>query len=662
MISPKRWRLAFRLAVLGLGASRNRTITAVVALAVGVGAVALRPATSSPDLRAALLTSGFAFIIVTALALQSSPVAPQRRNEQLLDVLGAPSLDRRRVHVAEQLVIGLPATALGLIGGALVAFVRGDHLAIVLALLGGLVLPVVLAWLEIAQGFPARAGGPRPNRDRSQMVQIVYAGAGTMLIVVGTVVPASSTSFDQLSWSLWPGLLLVAGGLSVLTTLLLPHVARLLTRFAPFPAARLAGRFSLRTSGGTVAAVRLTAMATVWVVVLSILGASFTAREAQRRASLPVRQITVGLHDDEVIVSEPVTYFGLVGDQVRVDLPALTEQLPGAVVADLRTPSQPFDTGEAPAATAGLPLLLVDTPPGATRLSRGTVALATPDALRALGLERFAPAVNEGQALALDPQMVNAAGQVALTSPSIGPENEHVSVELPAVVVSPDRAATHLPSALVAPEVFARTHPGVELDQGLSLGVVVRLPHAATDREIATVRDAAGSLLQVDAGATIDHERLDATRLDAADGVLAERGERQAAIYSISVLVLAAALLALRFATLANRADDEALALLGARRSTRRAVEAWRATLLTVTGVAMGLATGVAASAAGLAIYNRESRFNTAVLLPPIPFRFPAELAMLAAVPFLAGLLTLVATAGRHLGAKPPPRLVVRDT
>lgn len=655
-----RWRLALRLALRGLAASRNRTASAIVALGIGVAAIAIRPAAVS--LHRALLVSGLVFIIATALALQSSPVEQQRRNERLLVLLGASSVARRRVHLAEQLLVSLVATILGLIVGALLAFVRGDQLSVLTAVMGGVVLPALLAWLEIAQGFPARPGLPRTTLALSPVKQGGYTLAGLTLIGFGTVLPAGSTTYNDLGWTLWPGLLLVATGLSLLTSVVRPYLVGLVAGRAPFPGVRLAARFSRRTWAGEAAAVRVTAMATVIVVALSILGAGFTAREDRRRAAFPVHQITVGLHDNEVVVTDPTAFPGITANGARLDVAALRKRLPNALVDTLTTPTRPL--GGDPESTGGpsVPALEVVTPPGRTRLSQGTMAIATPEVLQALGLQRFTSDLDDGRALALDPQMVDAAGTIALTPSRLASDATSRPVHVPAIVVSPDRAASRLPSVLISSRSLTELPAGMDLGQTATLGIVVSLPGPATEREVAIVRAATGPDADVAAGGTVDHERLDATRLDAADSVLRQRSDRSAAIFSMSALVLAAALLALRFATLANRSDDEVLALLGARRTTRRAVEAWRAGLMTATGVALGLTTGVAASAAGLAIYNHHSRFTQATPLPPIPFQLPAELAILGALPVAAALLALAATAGKHLGTRPPQRLVVRDT
>jgi hypothetical protein len=285
--------------------------------------------------------------------------------------------------------------------------------------------------------------------------------------------------------------------------------------------------------------------------------------------------------------------------------------------------------------------------------------------LAALGLQRFAPDLAAGRALALDPSAVVDDRVVLDAVPSAAPGWHQ---ELPAVVVQHRVVPQYLPAVLLPRPVVGRLWATVPkgnewraaepsmLVVGRARGfepaevrAVVRAVREVPDPLVDDTRLAAGPLAvrlgNAEVGGILELGRLDASY----SVVLDSPGDvRLAVVLAVVVSVLALAV-ALRLAALTGRPDDELLDVLGADRSTLRRAAAGQALVLGLLAVPIGTLAGVIATAVGLAGYNGSGRVHDGVALPPIPFDVPGALVVGALlVPLVAAGLAWLASVRRR--------------
>jgi hypothetical protein len=282
------------------------------------------------------------------------------------------------------------------------------------------------------------------------------------------------------------------------------------------------------------------------------------------------------------------------------------------------------------------------------------VVLATPDLVRALGLERFEADLAQGRALVLDPNVMTgdfSSVDLRMSGSILDPgAPEGARVSLSAIEVEEFASATRLPAVIVGEQTFQEEF-GIGADRILR-GAVVRLPHPASRAEVDAIAAAVPPSVSstVLRGDDVDVEVREEGRLDESGSVFIRSStEALGGVLLVGALGLAALLVGLRFAALANRAEDDLFEVAGAPSSTLRRITAWQGALVTVVGVVLGFAVGLAGTASGIARYNASGRGE----LPPIPFGVPTPLLVGLVVLPLAGAAVAWASAGRRPAIDP---------
>lgn len=648
------WSVAARLAIGGLRTTPARAAFTVVALAIGVALMAVDHDRSSVE--TTLMTLGVTVVVVTALGAARIPDPTRLRTSAMLDLVGARRSLRRRIVVVDVGLSAVMAVGLGVLLGVLASqLVGGAGHRWQPAVLIGLIVPTAVAAL-----VGNRDDGNLLPRTRSarrvRLSGTVRLLGAAFLVFSGVALPGSARSWFDLDLTLIPGLILIGVGLALIAPMLLAVAGRVLAGTAPRPSAHLAGRLAVDRRRALGPAACLVAAGTAAVVVQGVLGAGLVAREAHRRTSLPLR---AGTRSDQVIVdaasfrrlrpSSSLTIGPTQGAGLTLqEVARLRDAAPGAVVAPVvvpvmapGTPGQLNVGGRFFLALAAA--VSVDTRPDG---GSGRVALATPELLRALGLERFERDVTAGRALVLDQSVRVSHGIVTLSF--TGPQGANSgSARLPARVVGGAAIPTRLPAVVVAESALqSRVRIGPDRE---SFGAVVRLPHPASRADVDAIAAAVPENVVL-AGDAVDVERLEDTRLDAASSVVVRSSaDVIAGVLLVGFAGVVALVVGLRFAALAHRAEDDLFEVVGAPGATLRRIAAWQGALVTIVGVSLGAAVGLIGTASGIARYNSTGRDG----LPPIPFTVPGPLLFGLLLLPLAGAAVAWAAAGRRPAVDP---------
>jgi hypothetical protein len=548
------------------------------------------------------------------------------------------------------------AVGLGIVVGVLASQFVGHagHQWLAPALIGSIV-PIAVAALVGGRDDGSLLPRARSARRARISGTVRLLGAG-FLVLCGIALPGSARSWFDLDLTLVPGLILIGIGLALIAPMLLAAAGRVLATAAPRPSAHLAGRLAVDHRRALGPAACLVAAGTAAVVVQAVLGTGLVAREAHRRATLTLR---AGTRSDQVIVDAaalrrlgpytsvptgPPEDLGLTLQEIA----RLRDAAPGAVVAPVVVPmSAAAAQGQL---SVGAPLLLalgaaVSVDPRIDA-GNGRVALATPELLRALDLERFAREVTAGRALVLDRSVPVSNGMVTLSYTD--PEQLNTgSARMPALVVGGAAIPTRLPAVVVA-ESALRSQVKIGPDRA-TFGAVLRLPHPASRAEVDAIASAVPANVVL-AGDAVDVDRLEDTRLDAASSVVVRSSaDVVGGVLLVGLAGVVALLVGLRFAALAHRAEDDLFEVVGAPGATLRRIAAWQGALVTVVGVSLGAAVGLIGTASGIARYNSKGRGE----LPPIPFDVPGPLLVGLLVLPVAGAAIAWAAAGRRPAVDP---------
>jgi hypothetical protein len=641
--------VAVRLAWTNLRATPGREAFTAGALAVGIalmGGVRAEPA---------LVTVGVAVVVVTALGAARIPDPVRLRTAAMLSLVGASRSVRRRIVVVDVGVSALLAVGPGVLLSTVVSRIADDR---------GNAWPATPAAVGAAVVVAALVGGggeetvfrPLQGVGRARLTVLVRLAFAGPLVALGILAPGTARSWFDLDLTLIPGLVLVAIGLSLVAPMLLLAVGRLLARVGRRAGTHLAGSLVIDRRRALAPAACLVAAGTVVVVAQAVLGTGLAEREADRRATFDLRagtgaeQVTV-----EVGGRTGQGLFGLpapdpdsepysLSDE---DVAAIAAAAPEGIVAPYAVP---FTRASPQAAYISVPKVVPDEP---FDEDRNHVVLATPELLRALRLEAFEPDLAAGRALVLDPSVMSGDESVALWTSGVivDPNDNGVQVKsVPARLVDGFGNATRLP-AVIAPAPVLQETFGLGPDRILR-GAVVTLPHPASGAEVDAIASAVPPSLSstVLRGDTVDVDVREEGRLDASGSVfIRSSAEALGGVLLVGGLGLAALLVGLRFAALANRAEDDLFEVVGAPPSTLRRIAAWQGALVTVVGVVLGFAVGLAGTASGIARYNSSGRGD----LPPIPFGVPTPLLVGLVVLPLTGAAVAWASAGRRPAVDP---------
>lgn len=624
------WSVAARFAVGGLRSTPGRTAFTVVLLAIGAAVMAVDHNRESVEI--GLSTVGLTIVFVTALGAARIPDPVRLRTSAMLSLVGAPRSVRRRIAMVDGGLSGAMAVGPGLLLGWLASQfdgigTRGWSTVVWSCLVG----PVIIAALAGGRD-EATLVQPAQGAVRTRVPGPVRLICASVLVFLGIAIPGSAQDWFNLDLTLVPGLILVGTGLSLIAPMVFSTAGRGLARIARHPSARLAGSLAVDRRRALGPAACLVAAGSAAVVVQAVLGSGLATREADRQQKMSLR---AGTRSDQVIVHAETSDFLPLFSPTREgpaapfaavtlqDIAKLTSAAPpGSSVAPVVTP---VVAAGAPGNAGGLFLTALTLDQRSDSTNSG-VALATPELLRALRLERFAPDVAAGRALVLDPEVELRSGQVSLLINDPGVE-DLPSTPISARAVGGTGTPSRLPPVLVPESMLKRLAP-LATERVLT-GAVVRGTAPATAEEIGALRSAIPSAT-VMGGGDIDIERLEETRLDAAGSVLVRTSaDVVGGVLLVGLAGVVALVVGLRFAALAHRAEDDLFEVVGAPPAILRRISAWQGALVTLVGIGLGLPVGLIGTASGIARYNASGREG----LPPIPFEVPGLL--------LVGLLVL---------------------
>ena len=623
------WRVAARLAAGGVRTAPGRALLTVIALTIGVALMAVDQGRGSVE--ASAMTIGLTFVTVTALAAARIPDPARLRTSAVLDLVGSRPSIRRRIAMVDVGLSAVVAVGLGVPVGVLATQIDGgDGPRWQAAAVIGLLVPVVLAAL-VGGGYEVSLVRSARTASRARLSATARIIAAGILVLCGVALPGSARSWFDLDVTLVPGLFLVGMGLALIAPMLAAVAGQVLARAARWPSAHLAGALVRARRRALGPAVSLVAAGSAAVVVQSVLGAGLVARETHRRASLSVQ---AGTRADQVIIDAVSIPRSLVavsptsGPPAR-DYEAMTlEQVarvakaaPGAIVAPVVVPvSVPMSLGQVDVSPylSFFKAVSVD----GTDVGSGRVALATPQLTNALGLERFEGDLAAGRVLVLDPSVPVRNGVVRLTSGGTNGTGAG-SAFLPARVVGGPAIPTRVPAAIVAESALQSR--GLRIGtQRVTFGAVVRLSHPASEADVRAIASAVPAS-EVFAGDSVDVDRLERTRLDAASSVVVRSSaDVRRGVLLVGLAGVVALVVGLRFAALAHRAEDDLFEVVGAPSATLRRIAAWHGAIVTIVGVGLGLSVGLIGTAWGIARYNSSGRGA----LPPIPFDVPGLLVL----------------------------------
>lgn len=685
-----RIEVALEAARAGLRTNRRRTATAVTGLALAV-------AVTSAGWRAEALggggvITGALLLGVIAAAVAAAVDPRQLRASAVLDLGGATRGQRRLVVVLEALVLALAALPFGVVGGeAVVAVAGGRRAPLAGVVVVGLGVPVLVALFAgrartRVTAVDARGEGRHRARRLAPGGLAAEALVGVLAVWAGWALAASADDWFDLDLFLWPGLLLAGLGLGLLLPALVELVTAGLDRL-PWLVANVDGALLRSRRRLLTPALLLGTVAALAVAVHGVLGAGLAEREQRRHRYLDGFRFTAGLDADQVIVA-PGSLFGLEQQLAGLGVDGEPTSLPRLVdEAEAR-----LRAGYPGAEVTGIDLLPRVTAVGDPRLpdpDGRDVAVATPELLAALGLERYAPDLAAGRAVALDPTVVRGDGTALVELPSDGGSSGDVGVvdgggggdgfgvgvtqtmvvapagddgprgAVPAVVADLDAVPLRLPALLVPPGsgLPDGDEPVLDDRDGLAQGpnaLVVRLPGAVAPgdaRQMADLVRAGGGFTSTailptteveawagDAAETYpyDHGRLD----DTGTVGLRRPGEVRSAVAMVGLVALLGVFVTLRLAAVTRRSDEDVIEALGARPATLRRLAVLQATVLAALATSLGLGVGIALTRLGIGDYNRVGRFGSPDVLPPIPVVVPGALWVgLVAVPVVAGVV-----------------------
>jgi len=649
--------VALDAAAAGLRTNRRRTATAVagLALAVAVTSVAWR----AEALDGSGVVTGALLLAVISAAVAGAADPRQLRAAAVLDLAGATRAQRRLVVVLEALVLAAAALPFGIAAGEVaVAGTGGRRAPMAGVVVVGLAVPVVVALfagrartrVTAVDARGVASGGRRRPAARADVFRTVLGG---LAVWVGLTVASAAEDWFELDLMLWPGLLLVGLGLGLLLPAVIAQVADGLDRL-PWLAANIVGALLRARRRLLTPALLLGTVAALAVAVHGVLGAGLAEREARRQRYLDGFRFTAGLDADQVIVANPTL---TLLEQHLVD-PATEVVVLPRLVAEATARVQAEYPG---AEVTGVDFLPRVAAVGDLRLpdpDGRSVAVATPELLAALDLDRYAPDVATGWAVALDPTVVDddvarlrLHGDTDAASPA-GTDG----IFVPAVLADLDTVPLRLPALLVPPDTDLPDGDEPVLDgrDGIVQGpnaLVVRLDRPAGRDDAARIAGLVGAAgaapgaavhgeVAAWAGGTAERYPYENGRLDAAESVgLRRPGEVRVAVLLVGLVALLGLFVTLRLAAVTRRSDEDVVEALGAHPATLRRLAVVQATVLAVLTTSLGLGVGIALTRLGIGDYNRGGRHFGGEVLPPIPLVVPGALWWgLVAVPLVAGV------------------------
>jgi hypothetical protein len=581
-------------------------------------------------------------LLSTAAALADATSPRQREDAALLVRLGCPRLLIRLAAWATVLAtFGLPAGA-----AAWLVVVTGQSAA---GQSGAWLTALLLVGAGAATTCGTRLAAPAGTSSTDARTRTLgRLGLGCCLLAIGVALPTFADTGSDLDLALPLGLASGIVGLVVLAPLVAMSAASVLSRL-PTASARVAATSLRAQRRGLTIPVALVAAVALVLVVHSVLGSGLGRREHERVHALQrMGPATVGGGDRAVVVAWSLRVLGA-GEPKEADLAGLARAAgPGAIAAPI---SVLRATALPPGGVAGN----VTQANGLFSSTDGRpVALATPELLRALGLD---PAMAEGgRALVLDDRLLGRTGTVHLVgNDTSGPADRRgTGIRIDAIDAVPGELWAGLPGVLLPRAAVAAIDRAGGIDGqvvsdpgGVDTDAVVRFTGPPTARAVAALEGSGTEAVR--GGTAVDLTEQD--RTDRAVSVWVRDGaDVRELAQGMVVLAVAGLVVALGALRLATRRDDALLAQLGARRRTLLAVSAWRGLAIAGAGAVIGTAVGLGATALGLARYDRRTRFAAEVVLAPIGWHVPALVwwAILA-IPALAAMaaMVLAATAGR---------------
>lgn len=561
-------------------------------------------------------------VLVAVAATLASAVDPRQRSEgELLVRQGCPrTVLRLAAWLAATTTVAIPAATVALVAAvSRSALTERTDEGIGWALLA----PAVGAWIT--------AGAVLPDQPvRSSSRQAVRTGArlvsGALLVAGGATLPGSASSGFDLDLTLPVGLAAVFAGFGLLVPAAIGALARAATRL-PSSAVRVGAVGAVRNRRGLAVPVTLVAAVACMLTVQSVVGEGLGRREADRVAALrALGPATVAGSGRLALVKHP-----------SASATEIAGKVPEAAVAEIRLMELGARPGRSVYGEVGPGSLALLADADATR----EVAVATPELLAALGLSA---GLSRGtRAIVLDERYLRPDDTVLIFSfGSVGPHTaEDRRYSYPTFSAHPGQLTAGVPGVLLPPGALPagagaagdQDHDG-EAENRIT-DAVVRYPTRPIDGQLRSLASASGGqVLRGDRPIDV----VSVHRTDALSTIwVRDRAGTARLLGALAVLALLAVVLAHIGLRLALRREDDLLALLGARRRTLTAVSATRHAVVGVVGTVLGGGVGLVATAAGLARYNANGRFDGPAPLGPIESTVPLPVLVgLVALPLLA--------------------------
>lgn len=615
--------LAIRIAGCNLRQAKLSTTLAVLLIAMPFAvAVVLAPGVvwygsgGGAEVETNLVVEGV-LVVVVFVVVRSVLAVRERaraRTGALLVLNGARPGDLRWAQGSEALAMAVAGALLGcvlpgVVLDALVGRAPYADLRITATYLVGVPLVAALATLpgstrSTTSGFRPALAGRRPSpplRIRTPIIGVVLLGSGAALA-------SGSLSRSFAGGQLAIGAVAAVVGLAFVASAVLAAIEPATRRLGV--AGRLAGRTLARQRHRTGPILVLVVLFLAAAIVAASGLQAITAAKAARGAVLAQLDVRTLPPDTVLLVAG--------GDQSEVPesvLGTVHGVLPDASVA-------PVDVLGGPTT----PVTITSWNPATGAFGTGAVGVATPELLRALGLEAHQADVDAGRVLVLDPLAVARSGSgEAPSSITIRDDAQETSTTREAVVVWPDQVMTELPAALVPPRSLDGSvevrggsllfHSGSAIDATTRARLVALTEHPGTAPDqggaTSTSTGAADHVFWTEGHATrlvlpgeADHEVAASTRADLIVPVTVYADQVRAYLVAALLAVVVGVAAAVGLSATQRRRDDELLAQQGARPSFRRQVGAWEAGLLTLVAGVLATAIAAATAAIGIAASN----------------------------------------------------------
>lgn len=646
---PPRWLGIGLLARLTGRELRTRTAATGIGVAAGLVAGAALGGALGAGHEDAVQQAAAIALLAGGAALADTTDPRQRDDAAVLLRLGCPRLTVRIAAWAGSVVaLGIPAAIAALITHVVRSSMPDADLSPPVPNMAGLALLLVAAGAATTCG--TRLTERRDASSASTVWRVLRAVGSVVLILMGALFPSTSNSGTTLDFTLAVGLFFILVGLVGLAPELTASTVAV-TRRLPSASWRVSAATLAPQRRGLTLTVSLVAALAALLVLQVTVGTGLGEREEKRVAALRSLGPATWAGNDRVLVVSQGMARTFAFDESTVGPSGETpEPLEGSIPPGTQVAA--VQTLDAEAVAAGGALgntsRSVDGPFGE---DWGSVALATPELLAALGLD---PRLAGGdRAVVLDRRVLLPDDRVRIVTannPDAIGENGLAlgrGVTRPAVALTDDAAWVGLPSVLLPQQVYddlpasiRRPRPGdFEIEP---FDRVVRYAARPTDRQI-------GDLYRAFPESEIHRgdERVDLAHRNRTDKTSivwvrdpADVRELAVGLGTMAIVAVGIALASLR---LAVRREEAVLEVLGARRRSRVAVSAARGASIAAAGTAAGALIAVVATRWGVHWYDTRTRFDSLVVLDPIGWSFPTSgLLALAALPVLAGLIGAV--------------------